>query len=69
VNGARIEVTSADGSQRSAASTADGYFELDRVPAGTIQISVTAAGFANWQTNALISPNATLAEDVRLNPL
>src|SRR5450755_4151352 len=35
VGGASIEVTAGDGSQQSAASTADGYFEIDRVPAGT----------------------------------
>ncbi|HEY7980096.1 MAG TPA: carboxypeptidase-like regulatory domain-containing protein [Candidatus Eremiobacteraceae bacterium] len=68
VSGASIAVTAADGSQRSAASTADGYFEIDRVPAGTIQLSVNAAGFAPWQTNAVIAPNTTLTQDVRLSP-
>ena len=67
VGGAAIEVTAGDGSGRSAASTADGYFEIDRVPAGTIQVSVSAAGFAPWQTNAVITPNATLTQDVRLS--
>jgi Carboxypeptidase regulatory-like domain len=69
VSGASVEVTAADGSQHRANSTADGYFELDRVPAGTIHVSVTAAGFAPWETNAIISPNATLAQDVRLTPV
>ena len=69
VSGASIALTAADGSQRSAASTADGYFEIDRVPAGTIQLSVSATGFAPWQTNAVITPNATLTQDVRLTPL
>ena len=69
VSGASIALTAADGSQRSAASTADGYFEIDRVPAGTIQMSVSATGFAPWQTNAVITPNATLTQDVRLTPL
>ena len=66
VGGASVEVTTADGSQHSAVSTADGYFELDRLLAGTIHVSVTAAGFAPWQMNAIIAPNATLAQDVRL---
>jgi hypothetical protein len=69
VSGASIALTAGDGSQRSGASTADGYFEIDRVPAGTIQLSVNAAGFAPWQTNAVITPNATLTQDVRLTPL
>jgi hypothetical protein len=69
VRGASIALTAADGLQYSAASTADGYFEIDRVPAGTIQLSVSAGGFAPWQTNAVIAPNATLTQDVRLNPL
>ena len=69
VSGASIALTLADGSQRSGASTADGYFELDRVPAGTIQIVVSAAGFAPWQTNAVVAPNATTMQDVRLTPL
>ena len=69
VSGASIQLAAADGSQRTAASTADGYFEIDRVPAGTIQLSVNAAGFAPWQTNSVITPNATLTQDVRLNPL
>jgi len=67
VGGASIEVTAGDGSQRFATSTADGYFEMDRVPAGTIQLSVSAAGFAPWQTNAVITPNATLTQDIRLS--
>ena len=67
VGGASIEVTAGDGSQQSAASTADGYFEIDRVPAGTIQLSVSAAGFSPWQTNAVITPNATLTQAVRLS--
>lgn len=69
VSGAAIQVTQADGSQRTAASTADGYFEVDRVIAGTIQVSVSAAHYAPWQTNAVIVPNATLTQDVRLTPL
>jgi hypothetical protein len=69
VSGASIALTAADGSQRSAASTADGYFEIDRVPAGTIQLSVNATGFTPWQMNAVITPNATLTQDVRLTPL
>lgn len=69
VSGAAIQVTQEDGSQRNAASTADGYFEMDRVAAGTIQISVSAAHYAPWQTNAVIMPNATLSQDVRLTPL
>ncbi len=67
VGGASIEVTAGDGSQRSAASTADGYFEIDRIPAGTIQLTVNAAGFAPWQTSAVITPNATLTQDIRLS--
>jgi len=69
VSGAAIQVTQADGSQRTAASTADGYFEVDRVTAGTIQLSVSAAHYAVWQTNAVVMPNATLSQDVRLTPL
>ena len=68
VSGASIALTAADGSQHSAASTADGYFEIDRVPAGTIQLSVGAPGFAPWQTSAVIAPNTTLTQDVRLSP-
>ena len=69
VSGASISLSETDGSQRSGVSTADGYFEIDRVPAGTIQLSVNAAGFAPWQTNAVIAPNATTTQDVRLTPL
>jgi hypothetical protein len=68
VSGASIALIAADGTQRSGASTADGYFEFDRVPAGTIQLSVSAGGFAPWQMNALIAPNTTLTQDVRLSP-
>jgi hypothetical protein len=69
VSGATISLSAADGSQRSAASTADGYFEIDRVPAGTVQLSVSASGFAPWQTNTVIAPNATTTQDVRLTPM
>jgi hypothetical protein len=69
VSGASISLTANDGSQRSAASTADGYFEIDRVPAGTIQLSVNASGFTPWQTNTVITPNATTTQDVRLTPM
>jgi hypothetical protein len=69
VSGASIDLTGTDGSRRTAASTADGYFEIDRVPAGTSLLSVSATGFAIWQTNVVITPNATLTQDVRLSPL
>jgi hypothetical protein len=69
VSGASVGVTASDESQHRANSTVDGYFELDRIPAGTIHISVTATGFAPWQMSAIIPPNATLAQDVRLNAM
>ena len=68
VSGASIDLIAGDGSRHSAASTADGYFEIDRVPAGTMQLTVSASGYATWQTSAVIAPNATLTQDVRLNP-
>ncbi|HKW45625.1 MAG TPA: carboxypeptidase-like regulatory domain-containing protein, partial [Candidatus Eremiobacteraceae bacterium] len=39
VSGASLDLIAGDGSRRSAASTADGYFEMDRVPAGTVQLT------------------------------
>jgi uncharacterized protein YjdB len=68
VGGASIMVTSNDGFLRDASSTPDGYFEIDRLPAGTAQIAVTAVGYVAWQTTAAIAPNATTAQDVRLSP-
>src|SRR5579863_2589856 len=58
VSGAAISLISADGSQWTAASGSDGYFELDKIPAGAAQLTVSHAGYGQWSGQVLVLPNS-----------
>jgi carboxypeptidase family protein len=69
VAGAAVSIVSGDGSQWSATSGSDGYFELDKVAAGAAQLTVSHDGYGQWSGQVLVVPNGTTTQNVHLNAI
>jgi Carboxypeptidase regulatory-like domain len=69
ISGAAVSLVSADGSQWTATSGSDGYFELDKIPAGAAQLSVAHDGYGPWSGQVLVLPNSTATQNVHLNAI
>jgi hypothetical protein len=69
ISGAAVSLVSADGSQWTAASGSDGYFELDKIPTGAAQLTVSRDGYGQWSGQVLVLPNSTATQNVHLNAI
>jgi hypothetical protein len=69
VSGAAVTIVSGDGSQWTATSGSDGYFELDKVAAGSAQLTVSRDGYGQWSGQVLVLPNSTTTQNVHLNAI
>ena len=60
IPGAHIAFSGADGSVQTVSVGTDGGFELERLPAGSFQLGVSAAGFAVGKVTGTLLPNEQL---------
>ena len=57
IPGAHVVFSGADGSTRTVAVSANGGFQLELVPAGAFQLTVSAAGFAAGKVAGILHPD------------